>query len=69
MARPKRTGDRVATAIRFPKELHERALEVANERDTSINHLVVKALHFYLDRLPTLEALEVRDARTLAKTS
>lgn len=59
MARPKRTGERVATAVRFPKELHERAQEVADERDTSINHLVVKALRYYLDRLPTLEAPEI----------
>jgi predicted HicB family RNase H-like nuclease len=58
MARPKRTGDRVATAVRFPKELHERALEAAHDRDTSINHLVVKALDFYLDRLPPLEMAE-----------
>lgn len=58
--RPKRTGERVATAIRLPKELHERAVRVAHERDTSVNHLVVKALALYLDKLPPLEIPEER---------
>lgn len=60
MGRPNRNGDRVASAIRFPKELHEEAVRVAYERDTSVNHLVVKALRAYLDRLPPLEADEQR---------
>lgn len=44
--------------MRFPRELHDRALEAAHDRDTSINHLVVKALYFYLDRLPPLDVAE-----------
>lgn len=60
MGRPTRNGERVATAIRLPRELHERAARVAHERDTSINHLVVKALALYLDRLPPLEVPEER---------
>lgn len=55
MARPKRTADRVATAVRLPRDLHERTADVADERGTSVNHLIVKALQMYLDRLPPLD--------------
>lgn len=42
---------RTTTAIRFPDELHERLKEAAEERDLSINFLVVKAVEEFLDRL------------------
>ena len=35
---------RTTTAIRFPDEVHERLKQAADERDLSINFLVVKAV-------------------------
>lgn len=46
---------RVTTAIRIPADLHRQLQKVAEERDTSINHLLVKAAEHYLGRLPPLE--------------
>ena len=43
--------DRTATAIRFPEELHERLRAAAEEREFSINYLVVKAVEDFLGRL------------------
>jgi hypothetical protein len=34
-----------------PEELHARLAEVAEERDTSINHLMVKAADYYLEHV------------------
>ncbi len=42
---------RTTTAIRFPDSLHERLKEAADERDLSINFLVVKAVEDFLERL------------------
>jgi predicted HicB family RNase H-like nuclease len=42
---------RTTTAIRFPDELHERLKQAADERDVSINFLVVKAVEESLSRL------------------
>ena len=53
--RPKVHGERVTTAVRLPKELHKRASHEAIDRDTSVNHLLVKALTYYLDRLPPIK--------------
>jgi predicted HicB family RNase H-like nuclease len=59
MARPKtHTEPRVTTAIRLPEDLHERLRDAAETRDTSVNHLLVKAARFYLDRLPPLDATD-----------
>jgi len=43
--------NRTTTAIRFPDELHERLKVAAEERDLSINFLVVKAVEDFLERL------------------
>jgi predicted transcriptional regulator len=43
--------NRTTTAIRFPDALHERLKEAAEQRDLSINFLVVKAVEDFLDRL------------------
>jgi predicted transcriptional regulator len=43
--------NRTTTAIRFPDSLHDRLKEAAEERDLSINFLVVKAVEDFLDRL------------------
>lgn len=40
-----------STAIRFPPELHERLREAADDRDVSINWLVVRACEDFLPRL------------------
>jgi predicted transcriptional regulator len=45
------TKSRTTTAIRFPDTLHERLKDAADERDLSINFLVVKAVEDFLDRL------------------
>lgn len=49
--RPRREGDRITTAVRLPRDLHERLAEAAEDRDVSRNRLVTKALTAYLDRL------------------
>lgn len=54
---------RTTTAIRFPEELHERLKAAADERDFSVNFMVVKAVEDFLDRLiPASEIRLVRDA-------
>lgn len=45
------TKKRTTTAIRFPAELHEALRTAAEDRDLSINYLVVKACEDYLPRL------------------
>lgn len=42
---------RTTTAIRFPAELHDALAAAANERDLSMNYLVVKAVEDFLPRL------------------
>lgn len=48
MSRPSK-GERVLTALRLPADLHERLRLTAEERDTSINHLLIRAACYYLD--------------------
>jgi predicted HicB family RNase H-like nuclease len=50
MARPRTfTEKRISTAVRIPESLHDRLQEAAEERDVSINHMVVRAITLYLD--------------------
>lgn len=59
LARPKKYLEpRITTAVRLPAELHRQLQEAAESRDTSLNHLIVKAAAHYLSRLPPLEAGE-----------
>lgn len=52
-----------ATAIRFPAEVHDRLKAAAEERQFSINFMVVKAVEEFLDRLiPASELRLTRDA-------
>lgn len=51
MAVTKTPKARTATAIRFPEELHDELVRAAEERDLSVNYLVVKAVQDYLPRL------------------
>jgi hypothetical protein len=56
------TEDRVTTAVRVPKTLHDRARAAAQERQVGVNLLVVRALEDYLDRLvPVDEVVRTRD--------
>jgi len=58
-ARPKKYLEpRITTAIRLPPDLHKRLQETAASRDTSVNHLMIKAATAYLSRLPELETDE-----------
>lgn len=61
MAKPGRPREhleeRITTAIRLPKTLHKKLKREALERDSSVNHLLVKAAQHYLDRLPPIDAV------------
>lgn len=59
MARPRVYEEpRVTTAVRIPESLHGRLRGAAEERDVSVNLLVVKAIDAYLARLvPADDAL------------
>ena len=49
------TEERITTAIRVPLSLHRRLQEEAGVRDTSVNHLFLRAASYYLDHvLPPL---------------
>ena len=49
---------RTTTAIRFPEDLHRRLQEAAEERDWSMNTLVVRAAEDYLARLVPADELQ-----------
>jgi predicted transcriptional regulator len=49
---------RVATAVRFPEELHRRLQEHAEMRDVSVNWLVTRAVEQFLEGLPSREQVE-----------
>ena len=58
----KKIKDRTVTAIRFPEELHARLRDAADDRDLSVNFLVVKAVEEFLERLiPAKELRLTRD--------
>lgn len=52
---------RVSTGIRLPEALHERLKVEAEQRDLSMNYLVVKAIEDFLDRIIPVD--EVRLTR------
>ena len=41
---------RVSTAIRLPESLHSALRELADEREVSLNYLVIRALRGYLQQ-------------------
>ena len=59
---PRRTGSekRIATAVRLPENLHDELQRQAEERDVSVNYLVVRAVTQYLETLPDPTAFERR---------
>lgn len=50
---------RTTTAIRFPDELHDRLKSAAEERDLSINFLVIKAVEEFVENLIPVEELRL----------
>lgn len=63
MARPKvHHEERVTTAFRIPKDLHQRLQEAAAERDLSANFLAVKALEEFLGNLVPADELRLTKA-------
>jgi hypothetical protein len=66
VARPKTfTEPRKATAVRLPRPLHSELRRVAEERDVSVNHLVIKAVREWLtshEGEPTQPELWPREA-------
>lgn len=50
---------RVATAVRLPKELHERVQRAAEERQVSANYIVVRAIERYLDCMIPVDELQL----------
>lgn len=65
MSRPRKYDERRATAIRFDKELHDRLVVAASERQVSLNLLVNRAVAEFLDNLLPVE--EVRWTRARPK--
>ncbi len=58
MARPKvYEEERVATAVRLPRSLHEQLHEAADERQVAANLLIVKALETFLAQLTPVDQL------------
>lgn len=52
------SSKRIATAVRFPEDLHTRLQEHAEMRDVSVNWLVVRAVEQFLESLPSREQVE-----------
>ncbi len=58
MARPKvYDEERIATAVRLPRSLHEQLHEAADERHVAANLLIVKALETFLAQLTPVDQL------------
>jgi hypothetical protein len=58
MARPKvYEEERVATAVRLPRTLHEQLHEAADERQVAANLLIVKAIERFLAQLTPVDEL------------
>lgn len=54
-----KNDDRVHTALRLPEDLLKRLREAAEERDLSMNFLVVKAVEEFLENLIPAEELRL----------
>jgi hypothetical protein len=49
--------ERVATAVRLPRALHEQLHEAADERQVAANLLIVKAIERFLAQLTPVDEL------------
>lgn len=50
---------RLTTAIRFPEDLHLELKKAADERDLSINYLVVRAVEEFIENLIPVDELRL----------
>lgn len=53
-----RDPERIHTAIRIPREIHEQLTRAADEREVSVNWLVNRALEDFLPRLVPVEEIQ-----------
>lgn len=51
-------SERVATAVRIPANLHEALQREAENRDISVNYLIIRGIEMVLSRLTPLSATE-----------
>jgi predicted HicB family RNase H-like nuclease len=58
MPRRTDTEKRIATAVRLPQHLHDELQRQAEQRDVSVNYLVVRAVSQYLETAPDPAAFE-----------
>jgi predicted HicB family RNase H-like nuclease len=62
MARPKLYEEkRIPTAVRIPESLHRELQSAAEERDVSVNFLILRAIKRHLEQLSPVD--EVREDR------
>ncbi len=63
---PRRPGTekRIATAVRLPEKVHEELQRQADQRDVSVNFLVVRAVQQYLESAPDPYAVETATQRS-----
>jgi predicted HicB family RNase H-like nuclease len=58
MARPKLYEEkRIPTAVRIPESLHRQLQAVAEEREVSVNLLIVRAIKKHLEELPAVDGV------------
>lgn len=58
MPRPKLYEEkRIPTAVRIPESLHRQLQAVADEREVSVNLIIVKAIEKHLEQLPPVDDL------------
>lgn len=62
MASARSPKARTATAVRFPDDVHDQLVRAAEERDLSVNYLVVKAVQDFLPRLIPADELTLTRA-------
>lgn len=55
MGRPREYEKRITTNIRLPPDLHQRLQDAADEREVSVNLLMIHAAEQFLDRLLPIE--------------
>jgi predicted HicB family RNase H-like nuclease len=56
MPRPKLYQEkRIPTAVRIPESLHRQLQEVADEREVSVNLIIVRAIEKHLEQLPPVD--------------
>ena len=62
---PRRPGSekRIATAVRLPEHLHDELQRQAEQRDVSVNYLVVRAVSQYLEAAPDPSTFERRTSQ------